>query len=673
MRLIHTNKFACLFIAAAFAILGGCGGGSGGGSSSGGAASSPAAATTATPASLSLSTSTTSVKSDDSTQSTITVTVLDSSNAVLPNETVNLQASTGILGASSVVTDATGKATTTFSSGTSLGTNRTATITASISGTSVTGSIPIQITGSTLTLSIAGSASVNTGTATPLTATVKNAGGTPVANQALRFSIASSSTGSGTLSSTTALTNSSGVATINFTGTVAGQVNVLAEWLDGSGATTATATQTFNVAAAGSAFQVTTPATSPYAVTLGTTQAVTVTVPSTILGVSVAQVRYSTTLGTWNTNAGQANCNTAGQKVCTVVPAGNSDTETFAAGIYAGNANIQIDALDASGKTLSTASLVLSLSAAASSAAGISLQPSVSVLAPSSGGNNSTATLTAKVTDASNNPVGGANVLFSLVNPTGSGEQISPVIVTTASTGTNLGVANSTFYAGTSTTQGYQIKASVIGTAVSATTNITVGGTAGSVAIGTSTTIAANTTDTAYTLPVTVMVTDSNGNPVNGAVVSLSLWPSYYYKGYRAGTGTTPCAINSTYTNVRFSNEDVNENLILDPGEDIDGPGGATLTNPATAPVLGTPDGALWPPLAAAGSVPSTVTTGADGTATFNWTYLKQYANWVQARLKATTQVQGTEATTQTYVTLTPSSADATSSPCVLPSYSPFN
>jgi len=273
-------------------------------------------------------------------------------------------------------------------------------------------------------------------------------------------------------------------------------------------------------------------------------------------------------------------------------------------------------------------------------------------MAPSSGGTTSTATLTATVRDIGNNSVGGASVLFELVNPTGSGEIIDPVVVSTNSSG----VAQSIFTAGTSTVQTSQIRASVIGSAVTPSTiNITVGGTAGSVAIGTSTKITSINSDTSYQLPVSVLVTDSNGNAVSGATVSLSLWPQSYHKGIRNAS----CIASWTFSNV---NEDINENLILDPGEDVDGAGKISG--------LWGPDGILWPPSPAAGSVPQTVTTGSDGTATFNWIYLKEYADWITARLRASVIVQGSAATTTTTITLSHSTDDV--SPCSLPA-SPFN
>jgi hypothetical protein len=484
------------------------------------------------------------------------------------------------------------------------------------------------------------------GAAVTLTATSKVSNGSPAANQAVRFSIAASSTGSASLSSTSATTDINGNASITLTGTAGGVVNVLIEWLNSSGNTASSTTQTFNVQAVGSAFEVTTPASSPWSVTLGTTQLVTVSTPATINGINVANIRYATTLGTWQTG---------GLKTLTVARTAATNTQTLVAGASAGNANVQIDALSGTGVVLATAKMIFALSASAASANSITLQSNVAVLAPSSGGTSSTATLTATVRDSALNAVGGASVLFELVNPTGSGEQIDPVVVSTNSSG----VAQSTFTAGSlSTIQTSTIRASVIGSAVTPSTiNITVGGTAGSVAIGTSTTITSVNSDTAYQLPVTVMVTDSNGNAVSGATVSLSLWGQTYHKGTRAVSD--PCTAIWSFSH---ANEDVNEDLILNPGEDIDGPGNMiSLTGP---------DGALWPPSPAAGSLPSTVTTSSDGTATFNWIYLKQYASWVTARLRASVIVQGSEATTTTTITLAPSQTDVKA--CVLPN-SPFN
>jgi len=682
----RTRTLTALVFAAIVTLLTGCGGSGLPTSTTGGNTTGTSASLAAT---INLKASATSVKSDGSSSVTITATVLTATNSVLAGETVNFAASTGQVGAVSGTTDASGQTTFNFSAG-SAGVNRTATISATVNGTTVTKSIPIQISGSTLTLSPS-QTSAAAGTPVTLSVTAKDAGGVAVPGQSLRFSV---SAGSGTLTAVNAITDATGMATVSFTGTAAGAAAVRVDWLDSTGTTvTASASQSFTIAAAGGAFGVTTPASSPFAVATNGTQSIVVNIPATINGTAVTQVRYATTLGTWAAN---------GAKVYTaavVAPATN--TQVFNAGASAGNATVQIDALSSTGATLTSAFVTLSISSPSATAAAISLQSSTSVLAPSSGGTLSTATLTAVVKDASLNPVGGAAVLFELVNSSGTGESISPAVVITDSTSsatTQMGRAQATFTAGTSTTQGAMVRASLVANSgVAATTPITVGGTAGSIAIGVSTKMTAVNADTAYQLPVTVMVTDSNGNAVSGAVVSLSLWPSYYYKGVRdvncvphyVATGTYAALPTPTWSNwitSVFANEDYNENLIMDAADTAnvagDGPGGYVkfqtyMTDTVAGSGVpstdfhGKVDSILWPPLSAAGSIPSSVTTGVDGTATFNWIYLKDYANWITARLRATTQVQGNQSTAAAYIELIPLVTDMVN-PCSLPN-SPFN
>jgi len=145
-------------------------------------------------------------------------------------------------------------------------------------------------------------------------------------------------------------------------------VNIFIEWLDDKGNTTSSTTQTLNVQAAGAAFEVTTPdiSLSPItSVTLGNAQSVIINTPATINGTAVANIRYATTLGSWQAN---------GLKTRTVPRTAVSDTQVFNAGNSAGNANIQIDALSGTGAVLATAKMIFALSASAASANTITLQ-----------------------------------------------------------------------------------------------------------------------------------------------------------------------------------------------------------------------------------------------------------------------------------------------------------
>ena len=165
---------------------------------------------------------------------------------------------------------------------------------------------------------------------------------------------------------------------------------------------------------------------------------------------------------------------------------------------------------------------------------------------------------------------------------------------------------------------------SVTMTAATDAVNIVIGGTAGSVAISAGTKIGELDPAT-YSFPMSVFVADANGNPVPGAVVSLSVWPAQYSSGvwffdqdknrYRP------------YITRTSGNEDANENLILDPGEDKNG------------------DGVLTPHNSVSGGVPTTVTVDHNGVGTFELVYPKSSAVWIVDRIRASVFVQGTETT----------------------------
>jgi len=654
-----TRKLRAYFAVALLpALLGlaGCGGG-------GGAMGTTPPATGGKPgpaASVILATSASSLKTDGSNSTTITATVIDANNLAIPGQIVKFAATTGQLGISSGASSATGVVTIPFSalatSGTPDRTNRTETVTASIIGTSVTAQIPVQISGSALTIT-ALQTIAQVGEVVSLTAFAKDAAAIGVDAQSIRFSIDGKSTGAGTLSATTATTGSNGTTPpVTLTGTAPGNVIVKADWLNAAGNPTLSASTSIAVTSVGTSFAVVSPTTNPTSLTLSGSQAISVSVPTTISGTTVAQVRFATTLGTWSTAS----------KTSAVTPVANAVTETLRAGGNSGTANIQIDALDGSGKVLATLNRIFALSAATGTQ--ISLQPSVSTVAPSTGGSNNTATLTATVRDAAHNTVGNTPVLFEIVNDTGSGAQISPVVVYTNSNG----VAVATFTSGAvSTVGGLQIKASVVGTTVTDTKTINVAGTSVSVTLGYANRFNSTHDNTNYTLPMSVLVVSSTGGAVAGATVTLSAFPVFYYRGTRDLVSIGPLLCSAKYSLAKvtvpgiatagityaFPNEDANENDILDPGEDYDPTGdGRGL-------------GAITPPHASAGTLPSTVVTDANGVGLFNLIYQKDYGNWVDSRVRAKVVVNGTEFVSELIFNLPVLLSDMT--PCTLPN-SPF-
>ncbi len=571
---------------------------------------------------LSLSASQTSVLSDNSDSATITAIVLDDNNAVVEGVRVTFSTSGGQLSASTAITDANGEAKINFSAGTVEQSNQTVTITATVTNLTPR-QIPIQVTGTTITLSPTGTTSLEIGgsdTAT-LTILVQDAALKPIYDAEVVFSVDSSSTGAATLSLTTGNTDVNGQLSVTVTGTSVGNVTVRATALGAS------ATKEYTIGSTGNVFRITSPAVDPSSLQIGNSLLINVAAPDQ------STVDFATTVGVWD----------GGGSNYVNKPVVGGVVSALLSSSLAGVATVQV--FDADDPT-TTDFITVAISAAASDASQISLQTSSSVVAKSVGDVSNTATLTATVRNASSQVVGGAPVIFSIDNPTGGGETVSPVIVYTD----GFGIAQSTFTSGSlsSGAEGVTITAKVLGTVFSDSVSIVIGGTSGSVVIGTATSAVSINNDTAYNLSSSVLVSDSNGNAVAGAEVSLNLWPIEYNTGF----WTDDCDPILTGT---YDNEDSNRNLILDAGEDV-----------GTDPGHG--DGELTPPLSAAGTVPATVTTDANGIANFNYIYLKQYAVWINTEMTASTTVQGTETTSTLTFTLPYVVPDA----CFL-NASPFN
>ncbi len=558
---------------------------------------------------VSLALSQTSVKSDNSDSATVTATVLDVNNAALSGITVAFSSTGGQLSASSVDADANGESQVTFSSGTTDKSNHVVTITATVAGIDPR-QIPVQIAGTTITLST-GSTNLEIGgddTAT-LTISVKDAGDTGIFGAEVTVGVdEDSSDGAATLALSTGYTeyttDVSGTLEVDMTATGAGDVTVNVETLG------VTASQAYIVGAVGAVFGISSPTDDPHGLSTNTDLAVTVNAPTQ------TSVQFATSLGTLT----GTNPATSGQVINQTVSGGLASAVLNS--VVAGVATVQVfDAADPS----ITDSLTVAISAPSSEASQIALQANATVVPLSTGDVKNTVTLTATVKNASDQVVGGAPVAFSILNPTGGGESISPVIVYTD----DYGQATSTFTSGSlsSDAQGVTVAASVVGSspAIEDSLSIVIGGTAGSVVFGRSTEIGSNETDTSYILPMSVLVADSNGNPMSGVEVTLSVWPSHYSTGY--WDEGCDAIITGTYPN-----EDTDKNLILDTDPDEDANG----------------DGQLTPPNSAAGTLPDTVTTDDNGVANFNLIYLKAFAIWIKDEITASLLVLGTE-TQSTY------------------------
>lgn len=644
-----TRFSASFLLAASISLLAGCGGG--------GTAGTTTTTTTVTAASLDLLAAPTTVKSDNSTSTTITVTALNAANAAVPGVTLTMGTDTGVLGSATVVTGAAGTATVTFSSGASK-INRTATITATAGA--VSAQIPVQIVGSTVTVNSTGTTLPDDGTSpVTLTITAKDAGGNVVPSAAVTLT----QTGTGgnvILTPASVTTDASGQLTVTAVGAASGTVTVSATALDAKATTSlivSPSAATFAIdqqtllpgGVAPGAIVVGNPAVT--AMKIGDMLAVRVNAPAS------ANVTFATTTGSF-TGTG-------------AVPASGA---VVAVPVVAGKATATLTTTQASVATVQVYTAApatsdsLTVGMTSATAASITLQSSPSVVSRSVGTTTGASTLIAMVRDAGGFPVGDAPVSFSIVNPTGGGETVSPVVVLSAATtagGLSLGEARTSFTSGSTSTGagGVQIRASVVGTAVATEpvgVNLTssgndaavvIGGTAGSVAFGQATALTVGGGGTTYILPMSVLVADSNGNPAPlGTVVNLSVWPI----AWSTGGG---CAVDAdTATTGTFYNEDVNENLILDAGED----GTRRYYSTGTTVVGGAVNGSSTPTNSAGGTLPATVTTDDSGVATFNLTYSKSSAIWITSRIRARTVVQGSDAVGEIVFRLDPLSSDVT-------------
>jgi len=612
------------------------------------------------PASIGLRTSASSVLTDGKSSSILTVTVQDSNRAAVTNALVDLYATGGLLSAGQVKTTASGTATVTLTAGANRK-NVTATVIATVSGTSLATQIPIQIKGTTLAVS-AQKNSLHTASAAVsdiLIMTLKDAGGQAIYGQNLNIT----SNGGGLRFNTTTTdpytvtTDVNGIATVTVDafGASTGAKTVMVSF---NGNTKAT----HNYYVGGAAFGITAPTIDPYVMTVVDTYTITVSNVSP----ATAPITFSTSLGGLGATAAGATISTY-----TVKAVGGIASAVLKSAV-AGIANVQVSL---AGSTVQTVSTRFSISQTVPNAAKVTLQSSANAVAVSNGNVQNSAQLTATVRDVYGQPVGQAPVIFTMKNPVGGGENLSPVLAQTDASG----VVHSTFTSGSlaSGGQGVKIYATLVKTTGMPSvdpygvTNIIIGGTAGSIVIGLGTKVSTlvGSNSTIYQLPMSLLVSDSNGNPVSGAQVTLNAWPSYYSFGYYSSGSLT--LTSKTKTTIRAGclpvviptisgsttpNEDVNKNLTLDAGENKVNTMGSYLINstgyqvsfdpyitPTPGPTPAADDHILTPYNAAGGTLPASVVTDANGVAVFQLTYLKSYAKWITTAISATTQVLGTE------------------------------
>ncbi len=651
------------------------------------------------PSTMSLSTSKISVTSNNAEQAKITATLLDVNNAVYPSAFVRFKADGGQLSQSSVTSDENGEASIFFSSGSSDPSNRIATVTA-ISG-SLEKQIPIQVIGSSVIVK-SNSSSLIIDLDNPdnfneknenLSLIASNSNGDPVYDTDILVVVSSPKANSATLSLeegkidnpedmkninnnkveingvktdidkddfiieiNEGKTDINGRFEVTLTAASAGTVTVTAIALNTS------YSKKFTINEITQAFQITAPTDEREDSDVNSKLVINVKAPS-----PTTEVTFITSLGTL---LGEID---SGNKITQAVVNGVTSVELTST--VGGTATVEV--FDNNDNSIMDR-LIVDFSAPAIEAKYITIQADRNVIPLKVGELNYEAKITAQVFNTYDFPVRNATVWFTIENATGGGEFLSPVYGTTLSDGS----FETTFNSGTisSTPEGVIIKARVINNGIEFTDAIpiVIGGTAGSVVVGRSTTLSSINENTAYSMPMSVLVADSNGNPVAGTTVSLSAWPNGYYKGYWEpvynATGDIVRCIRRP-TSLMINNEDINKNLIMDLGEDINNNGimdlGEDINNNEIMDLREdvNNDGTLTPENSAAGTLPDILITDKNGLATFNLVYLKHYSAWVESQIRISTMVQGTETTSVLNFILTPLEDDVKA--CSLPD-SPF-
>ncbi|WP_235579142.1 Ig-like domain-containing protein [Pseudorhodoferax sp. Leaf274] len=516
---------------------------------------------------------------------TITALVKNAANNGMADTPVAFAADSGVLQSAAAQTDTSGSATAILATGANRA-NRDIRVT--VTAGTITGSIVVPVTGTGL--SVVGVGSVLLGGTATYAVTLRDSGGNPIsaAAVAVRSSLGNN------VSPANLTTDANGGASFNYVANVAGN-DVLT--VTGAGAST-----TLAVVVSGQDFTVVSPSAGTE-VFVNTLREVRVRFRSSGAGVAGQVVNFSSTRGV--VSAGSATTDANGEAAVNV-SSSTAGPATVTAQISSG--------------ALTSVPLLFT----ASTPDAIVLQVNPGAVPPNAAGSSTNqAQLQAVVRDDSGNPVSGRTVNFTLVSDTSGGRLGAGIGTTDAN-----GQVSDTFIPGPSSTatDGVQIRATVAGTAIQSTANLTVSARALFISIATSNTIG-NLDETTYTKPFSLQVNDANGVAVANQTVTLSVMASSYGKGFMAWNGNNAWVVASR---LWCPNEDLNNNGRLDAGED------------SVALGTGNGNGRLEPgaPVIVA---PGSVTTDASGRATFSLTYGEQYARWIEFELTARSAVAGTE------------------------------
>ena len=352
-------------------------------------------------------------------------------------------------------------------------------------------------------------------------------------------------------------------------------------------------------------------------------------------------IRFSTSSGRFPNNSNM-----------TTVNAANDRASTTLSGFNPGRITLSAEKTDGSGERATLNFFAYDGSNLNPNLTNISLQATPATLAVGSAEPATISALVTRLADGQTIPVPPSTMIsFEIIGPTLGSSISTPVAYTDIN-----GLATTRLFAGSlaSSGQGVEVRACIVEINKCGNVSVIVTDKPGSLTIGLSNTVESIAADTAYRLPASVMVTDINGAALANVEVSLSLWPTRYRTGFRDIEG------NAIPLDT-LVNEDVNRNVNRDQNDlwsttnRIVAEFGLepervrcfsadtaphTVTNSQQAFIRGC---RLLPESTAAGSVPSSVVTNESGLATFDITYLKDHADWIEIELRATTIVQASE------------------------------
>lgn len=534
--------------------------------------------------------------------------VIDSNGLVVTSKPVTFAVSGGLI--NGTITNATASSASYVPSTTDRS-NKQVTVIASLAGGGSSASAVINVVGTTVQIS-SPSTSATVGDVITLQGSLKDGNGAAIAGANVTLTSANLTGGTKTITTladgsfpavSTTITSS---PTATFTASSNG------------------ASSSFSLTVSGVSFKFTTPAANAEATVSApsvpplTPTPITVTHLNNGAPVAGTTVNFSTSLGSLSSST--AITDAAGKATVNI------------GSTAAGQAVISANATTTTGVALQTSQSLLFVGGTPDK---IAVQAGQTNLVP-----NTQTPITATLLDAGSNPVKGKIVEFNLVQNDSHGSLSAATAITDAS-----GKATVSYTAGpdSTATDGVKIRASLQGSSTIKTkpfpdspsdVRITVGGQAQFISITGGNTLESNTA-TVYNEPRGVIVTDASGNPVANKIVTLSIIPVQYYKGRYVPGQQYWTAVPS----VTCDNEDTNLDGNVTPAEDINGNG---ILTPGNAVTLSTPN----------------VTTNAQGIASFNVVYGKNYGNWLRVKLKASSGVTGTESVTEMVYDLSVLSTD---------------